>query len=49
MTVKELKEKLSQYNENLPIYVYDYHFEMMSTLDGSKQCNDKVILGFWNL
>lgn len=36
ITVKEFKEKLSQYNDDLPIYVCDYHFEMMSALDGSK-------------
>lgn len=46
MSVKQLKEKLSQYNDDLPIYVYDSHFEMLSKLDCIKQCNDKVILGF---
>lgn len=44
ITVKELKEKLSQYNDDLQIYVCDYHFDMMSELDCIKQCNDKVIL-----
>jgi 4-hydroxy-3-methylbut-2-en-1-yl diphosphate synthase IspG/GcpE len=49
MTVKELKEKLSQYDESLPLCVYDQHFESTYRLAWVQQEHNKVRLEFWAL